>query len=143
MRVARVAIEDDQWRAFRALALSQHISVSGYLGRLVSAELTRRRAWPPEAAETGDTSDVSQALDALAEVRAGIDELDDIAGRLARSAIALGASWEEVGSPLGLRAADARAAYGRCCDGAPLGPAGRLGRLAVLLAWRGPARAHD
>ena len=112
MQVARVAIEDDQWRAFRALALSQHISVSGYLGRLVSAELTRRRVWPPGVADARNTSDVAQALDALAAVRAGIDELDDIAARLARSAIALGASWEEVASPLRLGTGAAKATYG-------------------------------
>jgi hypothetical protein len=115
MQVARVAIEDEQWRAFRALALSQHVSVSGYLGRLVSAELTRRRAWPPEAAQPKG-SDVEQALAGLADVRASIDELDDIAGRLARSAVAFGASWRDVAGPLRLPADDAEAAYGSDVD---------------------------
>jgi hypothetical protein len=110
MQVARVAIEDEQWRAFRALALSQHVSVSGYLGRLVSAELTRRRVWPPEAAEP-QGSEVDQALAGLAEARASIDELDDIAGRLARAAVASGASWTDVSRPLRLPAVDAEAAY--------------------------------
>ena len=50
---------------------------------------------------------------ALAEVRASIDELDKIAGRLARSAVAHGASWEDVGSSLRLDADKARAAYER------------------------------
>jgi hypothetical protein len=119
MQVARVAIEDDQWRAFRALALSQHLSVSGYLGRLVAAELTRRRAWPVEVAQGRETSDVEQALGGLAEVRAAIDELDDIAARLARSAIALGASWPEVASPLRLRTDAAKAAYERALRDSP------------------------
>ena len=110
MQVGRVAIEDEPWRAFRALALSQHVSVSGYLGRLVSAELTRRHAWPPAVAEP-QGSDVERALTALAEVRASIDELDDIAGRLARSAVASGASWGDVAGPLRLPAEDAEAAY--------------------------------
>ena len=42
-----------------------------------------------------------------------IDELDQIAGRLARSATAHGASWEDVGSSLRLNAQQAREAFGR------------------------------
>ena len=45
-------------------------------------------------------------MDALAirALRASIDELDQLAGRLARSATAHGASWENVGGSLTLRA---------------------------------------
>ncbi|HTE61790.1 MAG TPA: hypothetical protein VK631_15665, partial [Solirubrobacteraceae bacterium] len=53
-----------------------------------------------------------QALAALAEVRASIDELDGIAGRLARSATAHGAPWKDVGSSLRMSADQARRAYG-------------------------------
>lgn len=52
-----------------------------------------------------------QALIALAEVRASIAELDAIAGRLARSATAHGASWKDVGSSLRVSADQARGAY--------------------------------
>jgi hypothetical protein len=41
MQVARVAVSEEQWRVFRALALASDISVSGYLGRLVTNELDR------------------------------------------------------------------------------------------------------
>lgn len=86
--------------------------MSTYLARLVETELKRRRGRPiagvdPEAAPA------DQAVNALAEVRASIDELDKIAGRLARSAIAQGASWEDVGSSLRLDEGKARAAYER------------------------------
>ncbi len=113
MQVARVAVEDEQWRAFRALALARDISVSGYLGRLVSAELTRRRAWSLQDPAAPEVSELERALSALAEVRAGIDEMDEIAGRLARSAVAFGASWQQVGSPLRLPAETAQHAFGR------------------------------
>ena len=112
MQVARVAIADEEWGAFRALALSQHVSVSGYLGRLVSAELKRRRAWPPETAQP-QGSGLDQALASLAEVRASIDELNDIAGRLARTAVAIGGSWQDVASRLRLEAHVAETAYRR------------------------------
>jgi hypothetical protein len=80
-KVARVAVSDEQWRGFRQAGLAQGISVSTYLARLVEAELKRRRGRPVAAP-------ADQAINALAEVRASIDELDKIAGRLARSAIA-------------------------------------------------------
>ncbi len=54
-----------------------------------------------------------QAVTALDEVRRSIDELDDIAGRLARSAIELGGSWSDVASSLGLAEDAARRAYHR------------------------------
>ncbi len=47
------------------------------------------------------------------EVCASISELDAIAGRLARAAVAHGASWGDVGSSLRLEPQDVRAGYGR------------------------------
>jgi hypothetical protein len=90
MQVARVAVSEEQWRAFRTLALARDVSVSGYLGRLVTNELDRQKPAPVKADDT-EASDVSQALEALRSVRASIDELDGIAGRLARSATSRGA----------------------------------------------------
>jgi hypothetical protein len=58
-----------------------------------------------------DAPEPDQALAVLAEVRASIDELDAIAGRLARSAAMQGASWADVASSLRLRPEQARAAY--------------------------------
>src|SRR3954447_2687822 len=111
-KVARVAVTDDQWGAFRHAALTQGISVSTYLARLVEAELGRRRGRPVAAVDP-ETPPADQGVSALAEVRASIDELDKIAGRLARSAVAHGASWEDVGSSLRLDTDKARAAYER------------------------------
>lgn len=109
-KVARVAVSDEQWSAFRQAALAQGISVSTYLARLVEVELSRRRGRPVAAVDPR-TAPADQAVAALAEVRASIDELDKIAGRLARSAVAHGASWEDVGSSLRLEEEQARAAY--------------------------------
>ena len=39
---ARIAVDDDAWRAFRQAALVRGIPVSVYLARLVEAELGRR-----------------------------------------------------------------------------------------------------
>jgi hypothetical protein len=111
-KVARVAVSDEQWRSFRQAALTQGISVSTYLARLVEAELSRRRGRPVAAVDP-EARRADQGVAALAEVRASIDELDKIAGRLARSAVAHGASWEDVGSSLRLDADKARAAYQR------------------------------
>jgi hypothetical protein len=111
-KVARVAVSDEQWRAFRQAGLAQGISVSTYLARLVNAELSRRRGRPVAAVDP-ESAPADQAVTALAEVRASIDELDTIAGRLARSAVAHGGSWEDVGSSLRLDADEARAAYER------------------------------
>lgn len=108
---ARVAVDDDTWRAFRQAALVRGISVSTYLGKLVDAELKRRRA-TPLAAATGGEPAPDTALDALATVRASIDELDDIARRLARGAVEAGAGWDEVGTALRLAPDVARSAYG-------------------------------
>ena len=108
---ARVAVDEDSWRAFRQAALVRGVSVSTYLGKLVEAELKRRRTTP--LARTSDADPTPDtALEALATVRATIDELDDIAGRIARSAIAPGASWNDVGASLRLASDAARSAYG-------------------------------
>jgi hypothetical protein len=106
---ARVAVEDEQWAAFRRVALERELSISEYLGGLVEAELERREA----LAAVPDVSapDYGQALTALAAVRASIDELDAIAGRLARSAVAHGGSWEDVASSLKLDPHQAEMAY--------------------------------
>jgi hypothetical protein len=109
-QVARVAVADEQWVAFRQAALAQGVSVSGYLGRLVDKELCRR-AGRPIAGLDLDQPEPEQALGALAEVRASIDELDGIAGRLARAAAAHGASWADVASSLRMTPQAARAAY--------------------------------
>jgi hypothetical protein len=108
---ARIAVDDETWRAFRQAALVRGIPVSAYLGKLVDSELKRRRATPLATTHEQDPPpDV--ALDALATVRASIDELDNIAGRLARIAVGAGASWQEVGSALDLKPDVARSAYG-------------------------------
>ncbi len=109
-QVARVSVPDDQWLAFRQAALSQGISVSAYLGRLVEAEVSRRRGRPVESVDPQSALPM-QAVAALAVVRASISELDEIAGRLARSAIAHGASWADVASSLRLDREQAQAAY--------------------------------
>ena len=86
---ARIAVDADTWRAFRQAAIVRGIPVSVYLGRLVGAELGRR-----SSTAIGDVAPDDpprdQALAALAAVRVSIDDLDDIAGRLARSATQLG-----------------------------------------------------
>src|SRR3954470_4791345 len=111
-KVARVAVSDEQWRSFRQAALTQGISVSTYLARLVEAELLRRRGRPVAAVDPEARPSV-QGGAAPPEVRASIDELDKIAGRLARSAVAYSASWEDVGSSLRLDEEKARVAYER------------------------------
>ena len=109
-RVARVAVDDETWRVFRQAALARGITVAAYLGKLVESELRRRKASPlsPPDAEQPESD---QALAALAAVRLAIDELDDIAGRLARSATEHGGSWDDVASSLGLSHRAARKAY--------------------------------
>jgi hypothetical protein len=110
-QLARVAVAPETWTAFRQAALAQGISVARYLGRLVEAEVGRRES-REVAGVSLDAPEPDQALVALAAVRASIDELDAIAGRLARSATAHGASWEDVGSSLRLSADQAKRAYG-------------------------------
>lgn len=111
-QLARVGVSPETWTAFRQLALTQGISVAAYLGRLVEREVQRRQT-REIAGVSLDAPEPDQALAALAEVRASIDELDAIAGRLARSAAMQGASWADVGSSLRLNADKARAAYGQ------------------------------
>ncbi len=110
--MARVAISAGEWRQFRQAALVQGTAVSNYLARLVRAEL-RRRGDTRVASITDDTSEVDRALLALSDVRRSIDELDRIAGRLARATVKAGGSWADVGSSLGIRPDVARAAYER------------------------------
>lgn len=110
-RAARIAVGEETWRAFRQAALVRGISVSSYLAKLVQAELRRRHLTPlASTAATEPAHDT--ALAALATVRASIDELDDIAARLARSAAEAGASWKDIGDQLRLKPDVARSAYG-------------------------------
>lgn len=109
-QVARVAVDEEHWLAFRQVALAQGVSVSAYLARLVDAELARRKGRPVESVDPEATA-ADQSLSALAEVRASIGELDAIAGRLARSAVAHGASWTDVASSLRLSPDRAKSAY--------------------------------
>jgi hypothetical protein len=104
-------VAPETWLAFRSAALAQGISVAAYLGRLVDAEV-RRRDGRPVAGVDVEAAPAEQALLALAEVRASIDELDAITGRLARSAAEHGGSWRDVATSLRITAEQARAAYG-------------------------------
>ena len=111
-QLARVGVSAEAWQAFRQLSLRRGLSVTAYLGKLVEGELRRHRqtnvaATPPDAPPR------DAAIAALADVRRSIDELDDIAGRLARAAIAHGGAWADVGSSLRLRADVAENAYTR------------------------------
>jgi hypothetical protein len=107
-----VGVSAESWQAFRQLALRGGLSVTAYLGKLVEAEL-RRRSRTNLAATPADAPLRDEAIAALHDVRRSIDELDDIAGRLARSAVADGASWDDVGSTLRLHPDAAENAYGR------------------------------
>jgi hypothetical protein len=111
-QLARVGVPPETWTAFRQAALSQGVSVAAYLGRLVEREV-RRRQGREVAGVSLEMPEPDQALAALAEVRASIDELDQIAGRLVRSAVAHGASWHDVGSSLRLSPEQAQSAYER------------------------------
>src|SRR5919198_1940962 len=110
-QVSRVAIDDERWVAFRQAALARGISVSAYLGKLVEAELKRRSGRAVARVEPEAPAD-EQAIAALAEVRASIAELDQIAGRLARSAVEHGGSWSDVASTLRIDPDRAERAYG-------------------------------
>lgn len=109
----------ETWTAFRQAALAQGMSVAAYPGRLVEAEVGRR-AGREVAGVSVDLAEPDQALAALAEVRASIDELDHIAGRLARAATAHGGSWADVGSSLRLSAEAARSRMSHKTDPAPI-----------------------
>src|SRR3954466_6348985 len=110
-QVARVAVDDERWVAFRQAALARGISVSAYLGKLVEAELKRRGGRAVAKIEPEAPAD-DQAIAALGEVRASIDELDQIAARLARAAIEHGGSWSDVAGALRIDPGQAEKAYG-------------------------------
>jgi hypothetical protein len=107
---ARIAVNAQTWRAFRQAALVRGIHVSEYLARLVETELARR-AHTPATEVSLAANDAEQSLAALRAVRAAIDELDDIAGRLARSACEHGGSWRDIASSLRLSVEATRRAY--------------------------------
>ncbi len=109
-QVARVAASKDTWQEFRQVALLRGLSVASYLGRLVDAELHRRRGRAIDAIAT-ETEPQDAAVAALEDVRAAIDELEDIAGRLARSAVAYGGAWSDVAASLRIPEAQARRVY--------------------------------
>lgn len=111
-QLARVGVSAEAWQAFRQLALRRGLSVTAYLGKLVEGEL-RRHSLANLAGTTADAPPRDEALAALEDVRRSIDELDDVAGRLARAAIGHGGTWADVGSSLRLRADVAEKAYGR------------------------------
>jgi hypothetical protein len=96
----------------RQAALVRGIPVSVYLGKLVEAELGRRSE-TQVGGLAAEAPPRDHAMAALSVVRASIDELDDIAGRLARSASQLGASWRDIGSSLRVTEDAARRAYER------------------------------
>jgi hypothetical protein len=111
-QLARVAVSPETWLEFRRAALAQGVSIAAYLGRLVDTEVQRRTDRLVGQVDP-DAAVPDQALAALAEVRTSIDELDAIAGRLARSAVAQGGHWEDVASSLRISSAQAVSAYGR------------------------------
>jgi hypothetical protein len=117
-QLARIAVDDETWRSFRQVAILRDLSITEYLGRLVQREL-RRRADRLIAGVSPDQHPQEQALVALADLRLAIDELDEVAGRLARSAVANGASWRDVASSLRLSSDAARQAYAGDPSAAP------------------------
>lgn len=84
-RVTRMGVDDETWRAFCQLALLRGISVSDYLAKLVARELTRRPETHARLVALNAPPE-EQTLAALTDARDALLELDDIAGRLARSA---------------------------------------------------------
>jgi hypothetical protein len=64
-RVARVAVDDETWEAFRALCGSKPASIR--LGELVSEDLTRAQQ---------DSAQVPKALTAIREIRDRAAELE-------------------------------------------------------------------
>jgi hypothetical protein len=95
--LARVAVAPETWMSFRHAALTQGVSVAAYLGRLVEREV-QRRATREIAGVSLDAPEPDQALAALAEVRASIDELDRIAGRLVEGRRQFAAAQRRTGS---------------------------------------------
>ena len=84
---------------------------------LISRPLGRGRARAPQAStgawRLGRRSEIEDGLAALREVRLAIDELDAIAGRLARETANRGGRWDDIGPALRLRPDVARSAYQR------------------------------
>jgi len=112
---------EERWRSFRQLAVRRGLSVTAYLGKLVDAELARHAR--TELASVGcHPAPRDEAIAALNEGRRAIDELDDVAGRLARSAVAYGGSWSDVGSSLKLDGDVARREYGAARASTPALP---------------------
>ena len=107
---ARVAVDAETWREFRQAALVRGIHVSDYIAKLVEAELERRASAPASAVSLA-TSEADQGLAALRAVRAAIDDLDDIAGRLARATHDQGGSWRDIAASLRLSEETTRRAY--------------------------------
>jgi hypothetical protein len=107
---ARVAVDEATWDTFKLLALRRGITISTYLGRLVAAETRRRRAPAVERIDPHAPLK-DQSLEALTAVRQQIDELIEIAGRLSRTAIDAGSSWDRVGDHMRIAPADARRAF--------------------------------
>ena len=89
---------------------SPHPSARIAVDRLVAAETKRRRAPALERIEPHAPLK-DQALDTLSAVREQIDELTEIAGRLARVALDAGSSWHHVGERLRMSPADTRSAF--------------------------------
>ena len=110
--VARVTVSDAAWATFRRIALAQGTPISRYLGRLVEAELERRKPRPVRRV-SGKAGEIQDGLAALREVRLAIDELDAIAGRLARETADRGGRWDDIGLAVRLRPDVARSAYER------------------------------
>jgi len=110
-QLARVGVSAEAWQAFRQLALRRGLSISAYLAKLVESEL-RRHSQTKIAAAPADAAPHDEAIAALEDVRRSIDELDDVAGRLARAAVAHGGSWADVASSLRLRTDVAEKAHG-------------------------------
>lgn len=102
-----MGVDEETWQAFRQLALLRGIPVSDYLAKLVERELARRPESKARLVALNAPPE-EQALAALSDAREALLELDDIAGRLARTALELGGSWEEIGSSLGIAADTAR-----------------------------------
>jgi hypothetical protein len=107
---ARVAVDAETWDAFRLLALRRGITISTYIGRMVTSETERQRAPGIERIDPHAPLE-DQSLNALDVARGQIDELTDIAGRLARMALDAGSSWESVAQRLRMSPADARRAF--------------------------------
>jgi len=84
--------------------------VSAYLAKLVHTEL-RRRGASTMGQVPAPAGDAELAIAALVDVRVAIEDLDNLAGRLARTATAHGGSWHDVASSLRLTERAARKAY--------------------------------